>query len=172
MYLQKNRLCAILKTELLTWQKLRRWDWGSLGIQFSHQKTGENCQKNTITGYSVYSVNSAIRSRTDRILFHSFRNQNRSQKNTITANSVYSHFGIVPKECALTDWEVRIEKNVAHILECMVLALRIWYRSYIYALRIEITFTTYLKLLLSLGLRAGALTCTFMLRLSSNYAII
>ena len=44
-----------------------------------------------------YSVNSAIGSRIDGILFRSFRNQNRSQKNTITANSVYSHSGIVSK---------------------------------------------------------------------------
>ena len=51
--------------------------------------------------YSVYSVNSAIRSKIDRILFCSFRNQNRSQKNSITANSVYSHSGIAPKERAL-----------------------------------------------------------------------
>ena len=42
-----------------------------------------------------YSVNSAIRSRIDGILFRSFQNQNRSQKNTITTNSVYSHSGIV-----------------------------------------------------------------------------
>ena len=47
-----------------------------------------------------YSVNS-IGSRFAGILFHSFRNQNRSQKNTITVNSVYSHSGIVPKEHAL-----------------------------------------------------------------------
>ena len=51
--------------------------------------------------YSVFSVNSAIRSRIDRILFHSFHNQNRSPKNSITANSVYSHSGIAPKERAL-----------------------------------------------------------------------
>ena len=51
--------------------------------------------------YSVYTVNSAIGSRIDGILFRSFRNQNRSQKNTITTNSMYSHSGIVPKERAL-----------------------------------------------------------------------
>ena len=32
----------------------------SLGTPFSHRKTGENCQKNTITGYSVYSEQTAI----------------------------------------------------------------------------------------------------------------
>ena len=48
-----------------------------------------------------YSVNSAIGSRIDGILFRSFRNQNRSQKNTITVNYVYSHSGIVPKERGL-----------------------------------------------------------------------
>ena len=51
--------------------------------------------------YSVYSANSAIRSRIDGILLRSFRNQNRSQKNTTTVNSVYSHCGIVPKGRAL-----------------------------------------------------------------------
>ena len=51
-----------------------------------------------------YSINSAIGSRIDGILFRSFRNQNRSQKNTITANSVYSHSGIVPNERALKTW--------------------------------------------------------------------
>ena len=50
---------------------------------------------------SVYSVNSAVVSRIDGILFCSFRNKNRFQKNTITANSVYSNSGIVPKEHAL-----------------------------------------------------------------------
>ena len=53
--------------------------------------------------YSIYSVNSAIGSRTDGILFCSFQNQNRSQKNTVTMNFVYPHSGIVPKECALND---------------------------------------------------------------------
>ena len=48
-----------------------------------------------------YSVNSAVGSRIDAILFRSFQNQNRSQKNTITTNSVYSHSRIVPKEHAL-----------------------------------------------------------------------
>ena len=54
--------------------------------------------RNTITGnsvfltnrYSVYSVNSAIGSRIDGILFCSFRNQNRSQKNTICQFCVFS----------------------------------------------------------------------------------
>ena len=32
----------------------------SLGMQSFHQKTGENCQKNTITIYSVYSQQTAI----------------------------------------------------------------------------------------------------------------
>ena len=50
---------------------------------------------------SVYSVNSAVGSRIDGILFCSFWNKNRFQKNTITANSVYSNSGIVPKEHAL-----------------------------------------------------------------------
>ena len=74
-----------------------RWDRGSLGTPFSRQKTDANCQKNTITGYSVYSekncysIYSAIGSTIDGIRFRSFRNQNRSQKNTITVNSVYSH---------------------------------------------------------------------------------
>ena len=50
--------------------------------------------------YSIYSVNSAIGSRIDGIIFRSFQKQKRSQKNTITANSMYSQFRIVPKECA------------------------------------------------------------------------
>ena len=53
--------------------------------------------------YSVYSINSAIGSRIDGILFRSFQNQNRSQKNTITVNSVYSHSGIVPKGRDISD---------------------------------------------------------------------
>ena len=61
-----------------------------------------------------YSVNSAIGSETDRILFRSFRNQKRSQKNTVTVYSVYSHSRIVPKERALSIW--------AHIclFDCLV----------------------------------------------------
>ena len=51
--------------------------------------------------YSIYSINSAIRSRIDRIAFCSFRDQNRSQKNTITANSMYPYSRIVPKEHTL-----------------------------------------------------------------------
>ena len=81
------------------WQKLMWWDWGILGAQFFHQKTGENCQKNTMTGYSVYSARAELMEYIQ--LFCSLRNQNRSQKNTITANSVYSHPGIVLKERAL-----------------------------------------------------------------------
>ena len=53
-----------------------------------------------------YSVNSAVGSRIDAILFRSFQNQNRSQKNTITVYSVYSHSGIVPKEHALRSYFV------------------------------------------------------------------
>ena len=41
-------------------QKLRRWDWGNLGTQFSCQKRGENYQKNMITRYTVYSEQTAI----------------------------------------------------------------------------------------------------------------
>ena len=50
--------------------------------------------------YSIYSVNSAIGSRIDGIIFRSFQKQKRSQKNTITGNSVYSQLRIVPKERA------------------------------------------------------------------------
>ena len=39
---------------------LRRWDRGNLGTPSYRQKTDENCQKNTITGYSVYSEQTAI----------------------------------------------------------------------------------------------------------------
>ena len=42
------------------WLKLRGWDRGSLGTHFSCWKTGDNCQTNTITGYSVYSEQTAI----------------------------------------------------------------------------------------------------------------
>ena len=74
------------------------------------QKTGENWQKNTITDYclfrtnrySVNSVNSAIRSRIEGIIFCSFRNQDKSLKNKITVNSVHSHSRIVPNERVLT----------------------------------------------------------------------
>ena len=52
---QKNRLCAIIKTEQLTWQKLRWWDRGSLDTHFSHQKIGENWRENTTNRYSVNS---------------------------------------------------------------------------------------------------------------------
>ena len=58
--------------------------------------------------YSVYSVNSAIGSRIDGILFRSFWNQNRSQKNTITTNSVYSHSGTVLNKCTLSDASILI----------------------------------------------------------------
>ena len=56
---------------------------------------------------SVYSINSAIGSRIDRILFHSFRNQNRSPKKTV--NSLYSNSRIVPKEHALS-WSCNVVK--------------------------------------------------------------
>ena len=73
------------------------------GYAIFQLKTGENCQTNTNTGYSVYSeqtvilcIPSILLSEMDGLLFRLFRNQNRSQKNTITVNSVYSNSGIVP----------------------------------------------------------------------------
>ena len=73
--------------------------------------------------YSVYSVNSAIESRIDGILFRSFRNQNRSQKNTITVNSVYSHSGIVPKEWALNTPQDWLSLNAVSVVYKMSLCL-------------------------------------------------
>ena len=60
-----------------------------------------------------YSVNSAIGSRIDAILFCSFQNHNRCQKNKIPANSVYSHSGIAPKEHALIQsrWWILVNCN-------------------------------------------------------------
>ena len=49
-----------MKVNRLTWQKLTWWDRGSLADKFFYQKTDENCQKNTITCYSVYSKQTAI----------------------------------------------------------------------------------------------------------------
>ena len=62
---------------------------------------------------NCYSVNSAIGSRIDGILFCSFRNHNRCQKNKIPANSVYSHSGIAPKEHALIQsrWWILVNCN-------------------------------------------------------------
>ena len=57
-----------------------------------------------------YSVNSAIGSRFDGILFCSFWNQNGSQKNTITVNSVYSHSRIVPKQRTLDLDIIRVRR--------------------------------------------------------------
>ena len=51
--------------------------------------------------YSFHSVHSAIGSRMNGMIFHSFRKQNSSQKNTNTVYSEYSYSGIVPKERAL-----------------------------------------------------------------------
>ena len=71
-----------------------------------------------------YSVNSAIGSRIDGILFRSFQNQNRSQKNTITANSVYSHSGIVPKEHALSYYITAWITFTCMLILCSKLLLR------------------------------------------------
>ena len=59
---------------------------------------------------NCYSVNSAIGSRFDGILFCSFWNQNGSQKNTITVNSMYSHSRIVPKERTLDLDIIRVRR--------------------------------------------------------------
>ena len=40
---QNNRIADVTKIDVM------------LGTQFSRQKTGDNCQKSTSTGYSVYS---------------------------------------------------------------------------------------------------------------------
>ena len=52
--------------------------------------------------HSFHSVHSAIRSRMNGMIFHSFRKQKSSQKNTNTVHSEYSYSGIVPKECTLS----------------------------------------------------------------------
>ena len=105
-----NRTDFVLFWKRNSWRdkKLRQWDWRNHGTQFSRQKTGESCQKNTITDYSVF-----FRTNRYSVYFywntnhHSFRIRNRSQKNTITVNSVYSHSGIVPKEHSPTNSEKR-----------------------------------------------------------------
>ena len=100
------------KEQTLCWKQNswrdKNWRDGSgprkSGYTILLPKTGEDCQKDTIL--------SAIGSRIDGILSHSFRNQNRSKKNTITANSVYSHSGIVPKEQTLSMTWTCVTMNV------------------------------------------------------------
>ena len=53
--------------------------------------------------HSFHSVHSAIGSRMNGMIFHSFRKRNSSQKNTDTVYSEYSYSGIVPKERALNE---------------------------------------------------------------------
>ena len=62
------RISIPKRTNFVLFWKQNSWrdkNWGdetekSLGTQFLRQKTGENCQKNTMTGYSVYSEQTAI----------------------------------------------------------------------------------------------------------------
>ena len=77
-----------------------------MGLKWNQNRS----QKNTITGYSIYSEQTA----TPSILL---QNQNRTQKNTITTNSVYSHSRIVPKERALK----RVLTWINHFLNSGVL---------------------------------------------------
>ena len=55
----REQICAILKTEQLTWKKLRRWDRGRLGTQFSRQNRSILLPIAELTGY--YSVHPGIR---------------------------------------------------------------------------------------------------------------
>ena len=78
---------------------------------------------------TIYSVYSAIGSRTDGIPFHSFRNHNRSQKNTITTNSVYSHSGIVPKAERALCVSSCFEEHLAVVTKLQHRASEIWHAS-------------------------------------------
>ena len=52
--------------------------------------------------YSFHSVHSAIGSRMNRMIFHSFRKRNSSQKNTNSVYYEYSNSRIVPNNAPLT----------------------------------------------------------------------
>ena len=106
----ENRIADVTKIKAMRPRKS--------GYAIFCQKTGENCHNKhdhwlfclfRTNRYSIYSLNSAIRSRIDGILFRSFWNQNRSQKNTITANSVYSHSRIINGTGASTPISISIK---------------------------------------------------------------
>ena len=66
--------------------------------------------------YSAHSVHSAIRSRMNGMIFHSFRKRNSSQKNTNTVYSEYSYSGIVPKNRSLKQKSrAHEDKSIKHI---------------------------------------------------------
>ena len=74
--------------------------------------------------HSFHSVHSAIGSRMNGMIFHSFRKRNSSQKNTYTVYSEYSFSGIVPKERALYFHEARALRHTSALSRYNARSLR------------------------------------------------
>ena len=94
----ENRIADVTKIDVM-----RLSQSGYNCMPFSHQKTGEDCQKNTITGYPVYSEQTSISSILSILL---------SRSELTEYYSVHSRIRIGPKRiqspsipCILNFWD-------------------------------------------------------------------
>ena len=110
-----------LRTDALECQRSCQRTWRPRRI--SRQKCPKRTRILSIPSkpHSFHSVHSAIGSRMNGMIFHSFRKRNSSQKNTNTVYSEYSYSGIVPKERALNIAKVVILTELAGFVKIAAL---------------------------------------------------